>query len=125
MKLPHSVIVKSPGLLPMLYTVRELSKELSIPERTLRDWLAAGAPVQKDNRGRMMVNGCLFYDWVQENKNRKKTRKLKDNESYCFRCKAVVPFQLIEKRAIKGKLVHLKGICVYCGGVINRGGRDE
>jgi len=37
--LPRQVIVKAPGLLPMLYTVRELSEDLGMPERTLRDWL--------------------------------------------------------------------------------------
>lgn len=43
-KLPHQVIVKAPGLLPMLYTVRGLAEELGMPERTLRDWLVRGAP---------------------------------------------------------------------------------
>ena len=42
--LPHSVIVRAPILLPMLYTIPELAQELRTPERTLRDWLAAGAP---------------------------------------------------------------------------------
>jgi hypothetical protein len=42
--LPHSVIVKAPGILPMLYTVSELAQELRTPERALQDWLAAGAP---------------------------------------------------------------------------------
>jgi hypothetical protein len=124
MKLPHSVIVKTPGLLPMLYTVRELSNELTVPERTLRDWIAAGAPVEKDDRGRMMINGSLFDGWVQKTKKKKAPRKLRDNEAYCFHCKAVVPFQITERRKIKGKLVHFKGHCVYCGTAINRGGRD-
>jgi hypothetical protein len=45
-KIPHSVIVKASGLLPMLYTVSELAMELDIPGRTLRNWLANGAPRQ-------------------------------------------------------------------------------
>jgi len=30
-KIPHSAIVKAPGLLPMLYTLREMSDELGVP----------------------------------------------------------------------------------------------
>jgi Tfp pilus assembly protein PilV len=40
-KIPHLVIVKAPGLLPMQYTAQELAEELSISESTLRDWLYA------------------------------------------------------------------------------------
>jgi len=38
-KLPHAVIIKAPGLLPMLYTPREICEELGVAESTLRDWL--------------------------------------------------------------------------------------
>ena len=41
-RLPHSVIVRAPGLLPMLYTPRELERELGVPARTIREWLDRG-----------------------------------------------------------------------------------
>lgn len=63
-KLPHAVIVKAPGLLPMLYTVRELADELSMPERTLRDWLLHGAPHTRVRLGHIWVNGQAFAAWV-------------------------------------------------------------
>jgi hypothetical protein len=44
-KLPHIVRVKSTGLLPMLYTVRELAEEISVPERTLHDRLRTAHPI--------------------------------------------------------------------------------
>lgn len=47
-KLPHSVIVKSPGLLPMFYQVSELAEAIGAVERTLRDWLVLGAPHLRD-----------------------------------------------------------------------------
>jgi hypothetical protein len=34
-RLPHCVIVKAPGLLPMLYKPSEIAEELKIPERTI------------------------------------------------------------------------------------------
>ena len=64
-KLPHSVIVKSTSLLPMLYTVRELAEEITIPERTLRDWLANGAPHTRDHLGHIWIDGQAFARWVQ------------------------------------------------------------
>ena len=40
LKLPRSVILRAPALLPMLYTVAEISQLMDIPDRNLRDWLA-------------------------------------------------------------------------------------
>ena len=56
-KIPHKVIIRAPGLLPMLYTLNELASALDIPYNTLRGWLSAGAPHEKDNRGRLWING--------------------------------------------------------------------
>jgi hypothetical protein len=52
-KLPHGVIVRAPGLLSMLYSPRELSEDLQIPESTLLDWLQAGAPHRRDESSRL------------------------------------------------------------------------
>lgn len=124
MKLPHIVIVKSPGLLPMLYTVREISAELNIPESTLRDWLEAGAPHQRDRRQHIWINGVVFNQWVQEQRKSKREHKLLDHQAFCLRCKTVVELNAPERKAIKGKLVHIKGVCPQCGCVINRGARN-
>jgi hypothetical protein len=53
--LPHSVIVKSPGLLPMLHTARELAVELRVPERTPNDWLNMSAPYDRNDGGRFGI----------------------------------------------------------------------
>lgn len=42
--LSHSAIVKSPSLLPMLHTVRELSEAIGVHDLTLLDWLLAVEP---------------------------------------------------------------------------------
>jgi len=122
-KLPHAVIVKSPGLLPMLYTVRELAAELGLPERTLRDWLARGAPHQRDQQGHIWINGSLFSVWAQAQRKPKPSPKLADDQAYCLHCRAVVTLVSPQRLPVKGKLVHIKGKCSICGCTINRGSR--
>jgi len=122
MKLPHQVIVKAPGLLPMLYKPSELANELQIPERTLRDWLEAGAPHQRDASQHIWINGQDFRHWVDEKRKPKQALKLLDHQAYCLRCKTAVELQKPERYAIKGKLVNIKGTCPNCGCTINRGG---
>ena len=67
---PHlslSVIVKSPRLLPMLYTARELAIQQRVPERTLRDWLNMGAPHKRDYRERIGIdrNSCCELQTIK------------------------------------------------------------
>lgn len=90
MNLPHTVIVKAPGLLPMLYKISEIAEELLVNERTLRDWITSGAPHQRDERNNLWVNGRLFAEWVQAQRKPKKPAQLADNQAYCLRCKAVI-----------------------------------
>lgn len=123
LKLPHNVIVKAPGLLPMDYTVREIIEELGVPDSTLRDWLKLGAPYHKDRRNHIWINGKDFAKWVIDQKKPISTRKLGNNEAYCLHCRVITPLIKPETREIKGKLIHIKGKCVYCGHTINRGGR--
>ena len=123
LKLPHSVIIKSPGLLTMLYKVSELAEELSIPERTLRDWLEMGAPHQRDSRNHIWIPGDEFAIWVKWQKKLNKSRKLGDGEAYCLRCKQSVKLIDPLEKFIIGKLIHIKGTCDRCGCTINRGGR--
>lgn len=120
---PHSVIVKSPGLLPMLYRVMELAQEFNIPERTLRDWLASGAPYSRDSKNRIWVNGTEFAAWVANQRKPKKASKLTDHQGFCFRCNQIVEIANPETVFIRGKLTNTRGSCPVCGCVINRGGR--
>ncbi len=123
-KLPQQVVVKSPGLLPMLYKVRELSEELSVPEKTLRYWLEIGAPHQRDERGHVWINGMDFAEWIQTKAVRKqKEKRMEDDEAYCVHCKRVVKLWDPQIVPIRGKLIHIRGKCEYCGHTILRGGR--
>lgn len=124
-KLPHNVIIKAPGLLPMLYTPREICEELDIAESTLRDWLQIDVPHQRDNRNRIWINGEEFARWVNNQRKPKVINKLKEDEAYCLRCNQVSKLLSPQIQPIKGNLVLIKGTCANCGAVINRGAHRD
>jgi hypothetical protein len=122
-KLPHNVIIKAPGLLPMLYTPREICEELDIAESTLRDWLQIDVPHQRDNRNHIWIDGKQFAAWVdsQRNARKKPSHPLQAGEGFCMRCNTIVKIQNGKIHPVKGRLSHLKGKCPNCGGIVNRG----
>jgi hypothetical protein len=124
-KLPHKVIIKAPGLLPMLYTPREICDELDIAESTLRDWLQKDVPHHRDNRNRIWINGEEFARWVNNQRKPKVTNKLNEDEAYCLRCNQVSKLLSPQIQPIKGNLVLIKGTCANCGAVINRGAHRD
>jgi hypothetical protein len=123
-KFPHHVIVKAPGLLPMIYTVRELAEELGMPERTLRDWLMHSAPHNRDARRHLWVNGQEFAGWVKAQRRQRKRTKLADDEAYCLHCKRPVRLSNPATIPVKARLIRIRGNCPVCNCVINRGGRN-
>lgn len=126
MNIPMIAIQKSGGLLPMLYKVREIAEELDLHERTLRDWLASGAPHIRDQRNHIWINGEEFSKWLRiKRKKRKSPQKLQNNEAWCFRCKGPVPLVDPKIRKVKAKLINISGNCPECGCRINRGGRSD
>lgn len=54
-RLPHSVVVRAPGLLPMLYTLSELTEELRVSRAVIRGWLKRGLAHERDSRGHILV----------------------------------------------------------------------
>ena len=122
-KLPHRVIVKAPGLLPMYYTFRELTEELGLPPSTLRDWLQRGAPHERDARMHVWINGRAFAEWVNQMRKRTGQKRMGSDEAYCVRCNQAVHLINPERRAIAGKLGHLTGQCPQCGSQVQRGVR--
>lgn len=122
-RLTHSVIVKSPGLLPMHYKVSELAQSIGIPDRTLRDWLVAGAPHFRDQRNNLWVHGREFADWVANLRKPRKHRKLRQGEAFCLRCNQPVKMMDVSTRVKRGKLVMVSGKCPTCGCRIFRADR--
>jgi hypothetical protein len=124
-KLTHAIIVKAPGLLPMLYTVRELADELSMPERTLRDWLLHGAPHTRDRLGHIWVNGQAFATWVASQRKKAPVARLKSGEGYCMACNRTVVVLQPTRRPSVGRLVYIQGICPQCNSKVSRGARRD
>ena len=121
-KVPHSVIVRAPGLLPMLYTPSELERELSVPARTIREWVDKGLSHQRDERGHIWLDGRQVAAWVKTLGRSRTKPRLKDNEAYCVRCRQPVKW-LNPTRDQRGQQVWWRGVCPKCGGIICRGGR--
>ena len=107
----------------MRYTVRELSEAIGVVERTLRDWLTAGAPHSRDRKGHTWIDGREFAEWVASMRKPKREWKLQDHEGYCLRCNVVVEMVKPELNHIRGKLFVHRGKCPNCYCTINRGGR--
>jgi hypothetical protein len=124
-KLPHAVIVKAPGLLPMLYSPSELEGELGVPARTIRDWLRWGVPHQRDETEHIWINGQEFAAWVKAIRTAaRRTVPLKDGQAFCVGCRAAVTV-LEPQRRRNGNRVLLSGRCPTCGRTIHRGIRDD
>jgi len=107
----------------MLYKVSELAQFLSIPERTLRDWLIAGAPHSRDQRNHLWIHGREFAGWVVNLRKERKQRKLRQGEAFCLRCNQPVAMTDVSTHNKQGKFVLKRGKCPICGGRICRGGR--
>lgn len=122
-RLPHGVIVRAPGLLPMLYRVSELAEEIGILDSTLRGWLGFGAPHQRDGGGHLWIHGASFAAWILEQRKPKRENRLANDEAFCMHCRRVTRMVNPVIKPIKGKLIHIIGACTDCGCTIQRGGR--
>jgi hypothetical protein len=124
-KLPHCVIVKSTGLLPMLYTVRELAEEIAIPERTLRDWLSHGAPHTRDRLSHIWIEGRAFAGWVQSLRRKSNGTRMKKDEGYCMTCKRAVVMLNPTHDPSASRLIYIHGACPVCNGKVTRGAWND
>lgn len=123
LKMPHSVIVRAPGLLPMLYTLTELGDELEISVRILREWQDRGLPHERDARGHIWIDGRRFAAWVQAMQQARLAKKLKEGQAYCLNCRR--PVELKDPTSVShGKQMLLSGVCPDCGSSIHRGSRN-
>lgn len=123
-KLPHSVIVHAPGLLPMMYRTRELAEELGVATQTVVTWAKNGVPHDRDRKGHIWIHGRAFATWVQSQRGKRSRMRMADDQAYCFRCKKPVCMLNAERRRIE-RLTLLSGKCSICGTTVNRGSSDD
>jgi hypothetical protein len=118
--LPHSVIVKAPGLLPMHYTSKELAEELGVPQYTVKLWIEGGLPHHHDGRNYLMIDGRDVASWVENQRRVKAGPRMEEGQAYCLRCKKRVTMLNPAKARDRNRIL-LKGNCSFCGGTVNVG----
>ena len=124
MHFSQRMIFRTQGLLPMLYTPSELEHELGIPAYSIRDWVKLGMPHERDERGRLWINGMAFAGWVNHAKKEGTHTALKKDEAFCLHCKQAVRLEH-PQIARTGKHILLSGQCPVCHTPIHRGGRID
>ena len=116
----HDVIVRAPGLLPMLYTTTELATELHIEAWQLREWIKAGMPHQYDHQQHIFIHGHQFAAWVDTQRSVQRGPKLATDEGFCLSCRKAV--KLIDPQStVQGKRKLLRAICPTCQQPVFRG----
>ncbi|MES3032011.1 MAG: hypothetical protein V4699_02080, partial [Patescibacteria group bacterium] len=100
----------------MTYTIKELSNELGVNEKTCLRWIANGLKIIAGSKKPILIMGYDAKKFLR-NKDSKKKVKLKRNEFYCLPCRA-------PRRAKRGSIKKLKnkktGICHVCNGKMCR-----
>jgi hypothetical protein len=123
-RLPHVVIVRASGLLPMLYRPAELAEDLGVSIRLVREWLRRDLPHQRDERGHFWIDGRKVATWVDTARRSRPTSKLADDEAYCLPCHRPVKL-LNPTRTQRGKQIVLHGCCPHCGTSVHRGIQND
>lgn len=121
-KMPHAVIVRSPGLLPMMYRTQELASELGVRRKDIVRWARSGAPHQRDKKGHIWIHGRLFASWVESHRRSRSRRRLPPGKGYCLRCRRVTTIQDPERIPV-GSMVRIEGTCEACGAKVRRGAK--
>lgn len=124
LRMPHKVIVRAPGLLPMMYRTRELARELGVSGARVVNWTQNGAPHQRDRRGHIWINGQLFASWVESHRRSRSRPQLPRGQGYCLRCDEIVTIKDPETRPI-GNMIMFSGTCPECGAQVNRASSDD
>lgn len=121
--LPHAVITRAPGLLPMIYRISEVAEELKVSVKLIKRLVDLGAPHERDSRQHIWINGTAFACWVEETRTSQAGRtKLKDDEAWCLPCRKAVKL-INPSTTVNNKQQLLSGTCPECGCTINRGAR--
>lgn len=128
--LSRDEILRSKGLLDMMYTLPEIAWETKIELRRLREVLpGVGMPRVKDEQDQWWIHGLEFAAWAASLNSRNK-KVMGPDEVYCMKCKK--PVLLVDPVRTKGYMAALlKARCPLCESVVvravstRRGGHDK
>jgi uncharacterized protein DUF5679 len=121
--LKHQHIVKLGRLLDMLYKPSELAEEIGVTTDTIyRSYLPAGLPHTRDEMDNIWIHGPAFVEWAKLTVSRRKPHRvgLPEDQTYCLKCKEVVPFLSPTKKSSNRYTEMWQSTCPQCGRRINR-----
>jgi len=122
-KIPQTVLVRSMGLLPIMYQTRALAEELGITQQLLVQWIRFGAPHVRDRSGRAWINGKEFADWVDIQRREAAAAPQSGGTAFCPRCRAAIEIE-DPSSATVGTISLVTGSCPRCGGPVTRKKRN-
>ncbi len=100
----------------MSYTVKELSAELGVDEKTCSRWIANGLKTIPGGKKPILMMGSDIKDFLRK-KDAKKKVILNRNQFYCLTCKAARYARRGSIRELGGRKL---GTCRVCNGKICR-----
>lgn len=126
-RLTLAMLTRLERLLDMLYKPGEIADELDISVETfMRSFVPAGAPLVRDQHGKVWINGRTFAAWAREYLASRKGHprgKMLPGQGYCMRCKAVVEIQKLKRVPHYRNVDQISGLCPQCNGRIYRFGK--
>jgi len=122
-RIPQTVLVRSKGLLPVMYQTRALAEELGITPQLLVQWIRLGAPHTRDRTGRAWINGREFAEWVDLQRRQAAAAPQSGGPAFCPRCRAAIQIENPSYTAL-GTSALVAGNCPRCGGAVVRKKRN-
>ncbi len=126
-RLSQAQVARLRGLLDVLYKPGEIAEKLGVEVRTIyRSHIPAGAPVRRDEAGRMWIPGVAYRDWARDVLQRRRASQPKAMslaEGYCVKCNRMVEMVDAHRREkvdrVRG-IGMISGRCPVCRGKVNR-----
>lgn len=100
----------------MSYSVKELTVNLNVSEKTILRWIDCGLKVVSGCKKPMLILGVSLKEFLK-NKNQKKKVKLKRNQFFCFKCKIAC---YAKRGSVKETSEKKIAVCRACNGKMSR-----
>lgn len=122
-KIPQAVVVRSMGLLPVMYQTRAIAEELGITHQLLVQWIRLGAPHIRDRSGRAWINGKAFAEWIESLRRDAQAMPHSGGTAFCPRCRAGIEIE-DPSYATLDTITLVTGTCPRCGCPVTRKKRN-
>ncbi len=120
--LKHTQIIRLGRILDMLYTPKELAREIEVtPDTIYRSYLAAGLPHVRDRKG-IWIHGPAFVSWAKLtiSKHRRKRAPLPEGTAWCMRCNVPIAMEAPQVKYANRYIEIMQSHCPHCKCLVNR-----